>query len=132
MAPRIFLEQALGSLSRILIFCFIFSCFFNCFFPYIDHHCVYDYSHLCRTRSLRRTPHNVLIINLACSDLLMVFTMFPVMFISVAKNSWVFGDLGKLKEHLSHYFLTELTKVWGGFLDFQNEKPYDFYFGTNG
>ena len=41
------------------------------------------------------TPHNVLIINLACSDLLMVLTMFPVMFVSVAKKQWIFGETGK-------------------------------------
>ncbi|XP_072021979.1 rhodopsin, GQ-coupled-like [Amphiura filiformis] len=45
------------------------------------------------TRSLR-TPPNMLIINLACSDLLMVFFEFPMMFLSTVHGRWLFGEVG--------------------------------------
>lgn len=37
----------------------------------------------------------MLIINLAVSDLIMVITEFPIMFISVINGRFIFGELGK-------------------------------------
>ncbi|XP_050161498.1 melanopsin [Myiozetetes cayanensis] len=47
----------------------------------------------CRTRSLR-TPSNMLIINLAISDLLMSITQSPVFFINSLHKRWIFGEKG--------------------------------------
>ncbi|XP_038060555.1 rhodopsin-like [Patiria miniata] len=45
-----------------------------------------------RTKSLRTAP-NMLIVNLAFSDLSMVLTNFPLMFASTIRGRWLFGDL---------------------------------------
>ncbi|KAJ7403079.1 Melanopsin-A [Pitangus sulphuratus] len=47
----------------------------------------------CRTRSLQ-TPANMLIINLAISDLLMSITQSPVFFINSLHKRWIFGEKG--------------------------------------
>ncbi|XP_027505148.1 melanopsin [Corapipo altera] len=47
----------------------------------------------CRTRSLR-TPANMLIINLAISDLLMSITQSPVFFTNSLHKRWIFGEKG--------------------------------------
>ncbi|KFW88088.1 Melanopsin-A, partial [Manacus vitellinus] len=48
---------------------------------------------LFRTRSLR-TPANMLIINLAISDLLMSITQSPVFFTNSLHKRWIFGEKG--------------------------------------
>ncbi|XP_027751738.1 melanopsin [Empidonax traillii] len=47
----------------------------------------------CRTRSLQ-TPANMLIINLAISDLLMSITQSPVFFVNSLHKRWIFGEKG--------------------------------------
>ncbi|NWR31317.1 OPN4 protein, partial [Tachuris rubrigastra] len=47
----------------------------------------------CRTRSLQ-TPANMLIINLAISDLLMSITQSPVFFTNSLYKRWIFGEKG--------------------------------------
>ncbi|NP_001295467.1 rhodopsin [Athalia rosae] len=46
----------------------------------------------CSTKSLR-TPSNLLVVNLAFSDFLMMFTMSPPMVINCYYETWVFGPL---------------------------------------
>ncbi|XP_022092808.1 rhodopsin, GQ-coupled-like isoform X2 [Acanthaster planci] len=45
-----------------------------------------------RTKSLRTAP-NMLIVNLAFSDISMIITNFPLMFASTIYGKWLFGDL---------------------------------------
>ncbi|KAL1140894.1 hypothetical protein AAG570_000822 [Ranatra chinensis] len=46
----------------------------------------------CSTKSLR-TPSNLLVVNLALSDFLMLFTMAPPMVINCYYETWVFGPM---------------------------------------
>ena len=54
--------------------------------------CIYLYLFL-RSKALR-IPQNVMIINLAVTDLLMVLTLFPLMFISTVHGKWYLKDEG--------------------------------------
>ncbi|XP_072165218.1 rhodopsin, GQ-coupled-like [Diadema setosum] len=70
-------------LSIVLIFAFIFGVAGNATAIHL----------FIKTKSLR-TPPNMLIVNLALSDLGMVVTNFPLLFISTIYNRWLFFDIG--------------------------------------
>ena len=54
----------------------------------------HDFLYLFNRSKALRIPQNLMIVNLAVSDLMMVLTLFPPMFVSVIHGEWYAGDHG--------------------------------------